>query len=170
MSTTPQIETENLTIQTQECVTRLLTTMGFTEAKVTCIVQLIETDQPISTKQLRVSIEAGEAGRLLIGAHGEHLHALQHVIRSLLYCQIQENIRVTIDVNSYVAYRERSLQQLAEHTARKAQHSGRAVVLRPMTAFERRVIHTALASRSDVRTESLGEEPNRRVIVKPVFM
>ncbi len=170
MSTTQTEVTVDFIARAQAHVTRLVTAMGFGEAHVTCTLPTTDTSRLAGKRQLNVAIEAGETGRLLIGTHGEHLYALQHIVRSVLCCQMHESLYITVDVNGYVAYRERSLQQLAEHAARKAQGSGRAVVLRPMTAFERRIIHTALATRSDVRTESLGEEPNRRVIIKPVFM
>ena len=167
---TVQTGTEDITRQAEEHIAQLLTIMGFNEIRIVCTLRIPDDKRHSNEKHLHVALEAQEIGRLLIGVHGEHLLALQHIVRSVLWCRLQESVRVTVDVNSYLAHRERSLQQLAEHSARKAQCSGRAVVLRPMTAFERRIIHTALGSRSDVSTESLGEEPNRRVIIRPVFI
>jgi spoIIIJ-associated protein len=106
----------------------------------------------------------------LIGTHGVHLEALQHVCRILLRRDFQEPVRLTVDVNGYYASREQTLLHIAEEAARKAGRTGRAVVLPPMGAGERRTIHTTLAARQDVSTASLGEEPNRRVVVRPVFV
>jgi spoIIIJ-associated protein len=167
--TTIQTRTEDITHRAEKHIMQLLTTMGLSNVQILCTLRTPDV-QEANEKHLHIALEAQELGRLLIGAHGEHLLALQHIVRSVLWCRLQESIHITVDVNSYLAHRERSLQQLAEHSAKKAQQTGRAVVLRPMTAFERRIIHTALGNHSSVRTESLGEEPNRRVIIRPVFL
>ena len=146
----------------EEHVRRLLEIMGITGAAVRCGLD--------GTALLRINIEAGDAGRALIGGRGSHLAALHHVIRCVLRRQIHPEVRIMVDVNGYQARRERSLLGLAEEVARKAQRTGRTVVLQPMTAADRRMIHTALAGHKDIRTESLGDEPNRRVVVRPVFL
>ncbi len=146
----------------EEHVRRLLAVMGLLEAKVHCAV----SEEHI----LRIDIEAGELGRILIGTQGNHLLALQHVVRCLLRRQLREEIRIVVDVNGYRARREKSLLGLAEEVARKAHHTGRAVVLQPMSAADRRMIHTALANHKNIITESLGDEPNRRVVIRPVFL
>lgn len=146
----------------EEHVRHILTVMGFTDVTVHCHVS--------EDNAIRVDINAGGAGRLLIGAHGAHLAAFQHVLRCLLRKHLQEDVRVIADINGYRLRRERSLLDLAQEVARRAQRTGRTVVLSPMSAADRRAIHTALSSHKDIKTESLGEEPNRRVVVKPVFL
>lgn len=146
----------------EEHIRFLLRTMGISAISVSCTV--IEGDS------LRVVVEAGEEGKLLIGVHGTHLLALQHVVRCLLRRHLGNDVRVLVDVNGYRARRERSLLDLAEEMARRAQRTGHSVVLRPMSASDRRTIHTALAHDKDVTTESLGDEPNRRVVVRPIFL
>ncbi len=146
----------------EEHVRRLLATMNIVDAAVRCDLTGEVT--------LRITIEAGEEGRALIGAHGSHLAALQHIIRCILRRQTSQDIRTVVDVNGYRARRERSLLGLAEEVARKAQRTGRTVVLQPMSAADRRTIHTALTDHKDIKTESLGDEPNRRVVVKPIFL
>jgi len=143
--------------------------MGFAEAKVSCSCK--EIQERLGTRQhLHIAIIAGSAGRILIGAHGAHLQALQHITRSLIRRQLKEQLRITVDVNGYLASRERTLLHIAEEAARKAGRTGQAIVLPPMAAAQRRTIHTTLAARQDVNTQSLGEEPNRRVVVRPVFI
>lgn len=151
----------------EEHVRRVLSVMGFEEAIVQC------RRRPADEAQLAlliVEIEAGPVGKMLIGAQGMHLDALQHLVRTLLRRQLTHELHVMVDVNGYRARRELSLQHLAESAARRAQHTGRTVVLHPMAAADRRILHTALASRSDITTESMGDEPNRRVVIRPIFL
>lgn len=156
----------------EEHVRRLLEHMGFDNALVAC--RLSERSSLASADEivigLGIRIDAGEEGRLLIGTQGSHLLALQHLIRSLLRRQVSRDVYVSVDVNGYRARRERNLASLAESAARQAKSQGRTVVLRPMESADRRTVHAVLAARPDVKTESLGEEPNRRVVIKPIFL
>ena len=145
----------------EEHVRRLLATMGFAGATVHCQVE---------DSMLLIAVEAGDEGRALIGTQGIHLSALQHIVRLLLRSQLENAIRVAVDVNGYRARREQGLLQLAQEVARKAQRTGRTIVMKPMPAADRRAVHAALANLRDVRTESLGDEPNRRVVIKPIFL
>ncbi len=146
----------------EEHVRRLVHIMGFESVRVQCDVD--------GNESLRINLEAGPEGKMLIGMHGSHLQALQHLIRCVLRKELSSVTRILVDVNGYQARRERTLIDLAEETARKAQHTGRTVVLQPMSASDRRAIHAALANRKEVTTESLGDEPNRRVVVRPIFL
>lgn len=145
----------------EEHVRRLLVVMDFSESKVRCSLQ---------EGTLFITIDASEIGRLLIGSQGGHLIALQHIIRCLLRPHLKESMRIIVDVNGYRARREESLLHLAQEVARKAQRTGRTIAMEPMSSADRRAVHAALANQKDVRTESLGDEPNRRVVVRPVFL
>lgn len=160
VSPSPLLDSQALLL-IEEHVRRLLSIMGFTEAQVRCAA---------AGDVLAVAIEAGDAGRTLIGSGGAHLSALQHLIRCILRSQLTEPVHITVDVNSYRVRREQSLLHLAREVARKASRTGRTIALRPMPAADRRAIHTALANQPDIQTESLGEEPNRRVVVRPIFL
>lgn len=179
MTTTPSATINHqATALIEEHVRHLVSMMGFDQAKVSCsfhdIRNLKNSDAaippPSARQHLHIAIDAGPSGRILIGARGSHLAALQHIIRSLLRRQLKETLRITVDVNGYSAGRERTLLHLAEEAARKAGRTGQAIVLPPMVAAERRTIHTSLAARPDISTASLGEEPNRRVVVRPIFI
>jgi spoIIIJ-associated protein len=154
----------------EEHVRRLLVIMDFEAAQVHCRLLPLTEEAQVAHAQLQISIEAGDEGKRLIGVQGTHLDALQHIVRSVLRRQLQSTLYVTLDVNGYRARRERNLLLLAEATAARAHHTGRTIVLKPMAAADRRVLHTALAARGDVSTESMGDEPNRRVVVRPVFL
>lgn len=156
----PTLDTQALLL-IEEHVRRLLSMMGFHEAQVRCT---------MTEDVLTVAIEAGDEGRTLIGSQGTHLSALQHLVRCILRSQLTERVHVIVDVNNYRVRREQSLLSLAQEVARKAARTGRTIALRPMSAADRRAIHTALAKQPDIHTESLGEEPNRRVVVRPIFL
>lgn len=145
-----------------EHVRRLLTIIGLDNASVAC--------ECVTPEILRISITAGDDGRMLIGPQGAHLEALQHVIRCVLRRHFEAKMHITVDVNGYRVRREKSLANLAEEVAKKAQKTGRPVELDPMNAFDRRTIHTTLAAHKEVNTESMGNGQDRRVVIRPVFL
>lgn len=105
---------------------------------------------------------------ILIGRHGQTLEALQTILGVMANRVAQDRIRVTLDVEKYRERRREELKELAERVAQKAVSRGEPVVLRPMTPFERKVVHVALHDNPDVETYSDGEEPYRRITVEPV--
>lgn len=116
---------------------------------------------------IEINIEVAD-GSDLIGSEGSNLVALQHLIRVIWRRQNRYNTpRFILDVNNYRKERREYLKSLALETADRVSDENRLVVLRPMNAFERRLIHIALAEDPRVLTESLGEDHERRVIVKP---
>ena len=128
-----------------------------------------------------VEIEGGETNRLnvvgegnekealgaLIGRKGERLSALQHLVNLLLSRRVGEWTRVLVDVEDYRGRRERQLRDLANRAAERVLTTGKMLQLEPMPALERRWIHLALREHGKVATQSIGEEPNRRVVVLP---
>jgi spoIIIJ-associated protein len=130
---------------------------------------------------VRVEIKAGETNRLnvvgegaekeslgaLIGRKGERLSALQHLVNLLLSKRVGEWTRILVDVEDYRGRRERQLRDLANRAAERVLETGKMLQLEPMPALERRWIHLALRDHDRVGTQSIGEEPNRRVVVLP---
>ena len=128
-----------------------------------------------------VEIREGETSRLnvvgdgsdrealgsLIGRKGERLSALQHLVNLMLSKQMGTWTRVLVDVEDYRGRRERQLRELAERAAARVTETGKMLQLEPMSALERRWIHLALRDHPDVVTQSIGEEPNRRVVLVP---
>lgn len=124
------------------------------------------TSEVEDSGRLRLAITATETGPLLIGSGGAHLAALEHI----LHCVIRRRalaVTLSLDVNQYRRERERLLQERAREGAEQVQNLKRAIVLEPMSASDRRAIHTALSNNNEVQTESLGEEPHRRVVIRP---
>lgn len=109
---------------------------------------------------------ATEASGRLIGHHGETLAAIQHIM-GMLARRSGERRRVNVDIGGYKQAREYYLRQAAAQAAERVLQSGQEEEMRPMNPAERRIVHQALTERGDVETESRGEEPKRRIVVRP---
>lgn len=103
----------------------------------------------------------------LIGRHGENLVALQLLTSLITSRRVGRTVYVAVDVEGYRRRRESQLREIARRVAGRVRATQQAVTLEPMLAYERRVVHLALQDDRDVRTESVGVEPNRRVVVLP---
>ena len=104
----------------------------------------------------------------MVGQEGETLAALQELTRLAVLRRTQRWVRITVDVNGFKAQRREELVALARSTAERVAQSGQPEEFEPMTAFERKVVHDVVAAVAGVVSESVGEEPNRRVIVRPM--
>ncbi len=113
------------------------------------------------------NINVSEDSHLLIGQYGVNLSALQHIARLLVRKKTDEKIKFVLDVNSYRRQKNESIIELAHQAAEQAVAERRAIIMRPMSAYERRLVHTGLAENMDVITESIGEGEGRKVAVKP---
>jgi spoIIIJ-associated protein len=133
----------------------LLTKMGIRAS-----VAVRAVDGPV---QLDVS---GRDLGLLIGWRGETLRALQAVANMLVARELGER-RVIVDVERYRQRREHTVREIAYRAARQVKMTGDPITLDAMQPFERRAIHLALEDDPTVLTNSIGEEPNRRVVVSP---
>ncbi|MFO0704682.1 MAG: R3H domain-containing nucleic acid-binding protein [Candidatus Andersenbacteria bacterium] len=164
MSTTNTVKTVDKTVSLELVKTTVTTLVGFLceDAAVTCTLEPVGRQR----RDLKVQITTEESRRL-IGQHGATLQALQHLVRLLVSGQTGRPCFATVDVNDYKAKREQQIIDLAREAAEKATRTDNMVILRPMTSFERRLVHVALQERPEVTTESLGQEPNRRVVIKP---
>ena len=115
---------------------------------------------------LRINLKTPDSG-ILIGHKGENLRSLQYVVNLLLRNKTDERTYASIDIGGYKAQQEHKLAILALKTADKVEKTGIAETLAPMSSYERRVIHVSLHDREKVEVESVGEEPNRRIIIRP---
>jgi spoIIIJ-associated protein len=103
----------------------------------------------------------------LIGWRGETLRALQSVTNVMVGKHLDEGERVIVDVERYRQRREHTVREIAMRAARQVKMTGDAITLDAMQPFERRAIHLALEGDPDVTSSSIGEEPDRRVVVGP---
>ena len=101
----------------------------------------------------------------LIGYRGETLYALQNVLSAIAGKEIENKVRVFLDIESYRAKREKTLEELAEKISKTVIKTKKSITLEPMQAYERKIIHSKLQNNELVTTKSIGEEPRRRVVI-----
>lgn len=124
-----------------------------------------DIDLDIEGDRASVSIVGAELS-VLVGSGGEVLEALQELTRIAVLRETGERSRLMLDVAGYRAGRRAALTAQAQETASRVASSGQAESLEPMTPFERKVVHDAVAA-AGLRSESEGEEPHRRVVIQP---
>jgi spoIIIJ-associated protein len=156
-----QKEEENLIIK--EIIKELVQRMGFA-----CEVEIeeIKTDDVLAQT---FNIKAEESS-FLIGQHGVNLQSLQHIARVLMRKKIPTKSKFIVDVNSYRKEKNASLVKFAHSMAEQAVREKRAIVLRPMSPYERRIVHLELSSNHQIKTESIGEGEERKVVISPVSL
>ena len=103
---------------------------------------------------------------ILIGKNGKTLKSITHIIKQTINSLINDNFKFTLDIGEYKQKREEKLIRLAKNIARNVSKTKIDAKLEPMNSYERRIIHTTLQDNKKVYTESIGEEPNRCVIIK----
>jgi spoIIIJ-associated protein len=165
-SPAPQIEprsgNDEILDKTEEMISKLLHHMGL-RGQVSA--HYGEDDQA-DRRSIYVDIR-GDDLSALIGRHAETLIAFQHVASLVVGKEIQQWVQLIVDVEGYRSRREKQLKQLANRMADQVIKTGRKATLEPMPASERRVIHIALRSHPAVTTESIGEDPRRKIVILP---
>jgi spoIIIJ-associated protein len=114
----------------------------------------------------RLNVKGDDLGAL-IGRRGEKLASLQHIVNLIVGRREGQHHRIAIDVENYRGRREEQLRDVADRAAKRVIQSGKIIQLEAMPAIERRVVHMALLENPRVRTQSVGVEPNRRIVVLP---
>jgi len=113
----------------------------------------------------RINVETEISG-LLIGRHGETLEALQHVLRLMLAKECEEFIPLSLDIAGYRELRAREVEDMAKKAAQKVIAFEEQIILPPMGAYDRRLVHVALQDFSGVEGISEGEEPYRKIVIR----
>src|SRR4051794_39101169 len=124
-----------------------------------------DIDMDVERDRAAVSIVGGELDHL-VGREGVVLEALQELTRLAVLTQTGERSRLMLDIGGFRAGRRTVLSELGRATAEQVKASGEPVRLAPMSPFERKIVHDAVAE-AGLRSESEGEEPQRRVVVLP---
>ena len=117
-------------------------------------------------ESFHINIET-ELPQLLIGENGQTLSEIQHLLRLILRKKIGPDIYFDLDINSYKKKKISYLEELAKTIADEVVLTRQEKELLPMSAQDRRIIHLSLSQRTDVVSESKGQEPNRYVLIKP---
>jgi spoIIIJ-associated protein len=124
-----------------------------------------DIDMDVERDRALVSVVGGELSHL-VGPGGVVLDALQELTRLAVHTQTGERSRLMLDIGGYRAARREVLTELGTTVARQVKETGESVRMDPMNPFERKIVHDAVAA-AGLRSESEGEEPNRRVVVLP---
>ena len=132
-----------------------------------CQVELREELNSDNKIGVVISLYTPDNARFLIGKNGQNLRSFEHLVRSMFLKDSKEISGISVDVNDYKRSRASYAVDLAKQAVQKVRNTQEAEVLSPMPSFERRVVHMELASCPDIATESIGEEPNRRIVIKP---
>jgi spoIIIJ-associated protein len=111
-----------------------------------------------------LEVSGAELGAL-IGRGGENLVALQQIVSAITSKKVARSVHVAVDIEGYRRRREDQLREMARRVAARVKATGSAVTLEPMLAYERRIVHLVVQEAGGVRTESVGIEPNRRVVI-----
>jgi spoIIIJ-associated protein len=150
--------------------------LDHTEAVVSKMLFLLDLEAQVSAhygaterdgrRNIHVDIR-GKDLSVLIGRRSETLSAFQYIASLIVGKETQQFIQLIVDVEGYRDRREKQLIQMAKRMADQVAKTGRRQTLEPMPSSERRVIHIALRDHPDVKTESTGEEPYRKVMILP---
>lgn len=122
-----------------------------------------------------VSIESDKDLSMLIGRSGQNLSAFEHIVKIIAARRLGrsedfDRKNFVIDINDYRKARATHVLGLAKSAAQRVISTQRAEALLPMSPYERRLVHTELAGCKEIQTESIGEEPRRRVVIKPLSL
>jgi len=121
-----------------------------------------------SKESVVLEIESPDS-KFIIGKQGATLISLQHILRLLVRSKTEDYLNFSVDVNGYRRQQDDYIRDLAQDTAREVIINGRASTLEPMNGYERRLVHLELEKNDQVKTESIGEGEDRKVIISPVF-
>lgn len=157
-------ELENVRSIAQATVVELLEKMDIIRAKVEA--EIIFPEDGSNRPTILVEVLGNDLS-ILIGKRAETLNALQYITRLIVGKEIGHGVNLTVDVEGYRSRREQNLRQLARRMASQAVKTGRKQMLEPMPANERRIIHIELRDNDEVYTESVGEEPRRKITIIP---
>jgi spoIIIJ-associated protein len=163
IKTTLSPEQENDLQIAHATVSELLDTM---KVRASVAVRYAEADDERSRVPILVEIH-GDDLSILIGRRAETLNAIQYISSLIVSKELGRPVSLAVDVEGYRARREGQLRQLARRMAEQAIKTGRRQVLEPMPANERRIVHLELRGNEEVVTESVGEEPRRKVTILP---
>lgn len=110
----------------------------------------------------------GNAAGTLIGYRGETLNSMQTILSTIANKGFNNKIRLILDIENYRQKREKTLEELAEKVSKTVLKTGKSITLEPMSAYERKIIHSKLQDNNKIETHSIGEGDNRRVVISKI--
>lgn len=127
----------------------------------------VQLESSIRDKKIYIKMYS-DNNAILIGKDGKTLKALETIIKQKISKDYNSRIGIYLDVEDYKEKRIKNIEYLAKKVAREVRNTKVETALEDMNSFERRVVHNVLTNFKGVKTESIGEEPNRHVIIKPI--
>ena len=128
----------------------------------------IETNLEVRRRDKNIEIKIfSNENPILIGKDGKNLTSLQNILRQILLKEVGADYKLLLDIENYKEKKINNLEKIAKKIAREVAKTKTETKLDRMNSYERRIIHNALANNKYVYTESIGEEPNRYVVIKP---
>ena len=148
----------------KKIIEQILKTMGFDVIEIDIKKDNSLKDRELLNVNLKIDPKQAEC---FIKENGWGLSAFQHLLRVLISKKYPNQTFFILDINNYRKEREKFLIELALKTVQEVRKNKKSIILEPMSAYERRLIHLKLAEQPDIVTESIGEEPERRVVIRP---
>ena len=140
----------------KDFIVDLTTKMGFD----------VKIESKVRDEILNITLYS-DNNNLLIGQDGKNMSALSTIVKQAVHNELGFYYKFNLDVGEYKLKQQKNLERMAIRTAKDVAKSGVEAKLEPMNSYERRLIHNVLNDWEDVYTESIGEEPNRCVVIKP---
>lgn len=163
-------EQDNIAEQARIALESLLAMMGVDSSVVPHAQPIVDIDEEPaaddSDDSIVLNIHGDDLG-ILIGRRGQTLACLQYIVRLIVGHQTQVWAPIVIDVEGYKQRRYSALKTFAQDMAERVRAGGAPFALEPMSPYERRIIHLALADNPDIITESIGQGEARRVVIQP---
>lgn len=122
---------------------------------------------PQNDMTIPIHLKTDDYSLTLIGEKGRTLVEIQHLLKVILKRRINKDFYIDLDINNYKEKKIEYLKELARTMADEVALTKKEKVLPPMPAYERRIIHLELANRTDITSQSIDEEPERRIVIKP---
>ena len=125
-----------------------------------------ETQYKVEVEENSVGVMiSGEGSTKLIGYRGDVINSLQNILLAIGNKNTSSRVRIVLDIGDYREKREKTLKELANKLEKTVKRTGKKITLEPMSAYERKIIHTELQNSKYVTTYSIGDEPRRKVVV-----
>lgn len=128
----------------------------------------IEINLEIRRREKNIEIKIfSDNNSILIGKNGKTLESLQNIIKQIIFNEVNDEYKISLDVENYKERKISNIERIAKKVAREVAKTKVETKLDRMNSYERRIVHSTLANNKYVYTESIGEEPNRCVVIKP---
>ena len=139
----------------------------FTKNFLNLIDDSFEYKVDIDDSNIKVDIN-GEKSGMVSGYRGDTLNSLQTILNDIANKNTKSKVRVYLNIDNYKEKREKSLEELAVKVSKTVLRTNKSITLEPMNSYERKIIHSKLQDVNNITTHSIGEEPNRRIVIEKI--